>query len=91
YGIPEKSFDPKAIKKLQSLTWTGNIRELKNVVERLIILGGKSISAQDIDRFVLPTAQSILEMRDVLSRFTDLRDLQKYIEQEFANYQSSID
>lgn len=91
YGIPEKSFDSKAIKKLQSLPWTGNIRELKNVVERLIILGGKTISAQDIDRFVLPTAQSIVEMREVLSRFSDLRDLQRYIEQEFANYQASID
>ena len=91
YGIPEKSFDSKAIKKLQSLPWTGNIRELKNVVERLIILGGKSISAQDIDKFVLPTAQSIVEMREVLSRFHDLRDLQRYIEQEFVNYQSSID
>jgi hypothetical protein len=44
-----------------------------------------------VDRFVLPTAQSIVEMRDVLSRFSDLRDLQRYIEQEFANYQSSID
>lgn len=91
YGIPEKSFDAKAIKKLQSLPWTGNIRELKNVVERLIILGGKTISAQDIDRFVLPTAQSAVEMKDVLSRFTDLRDLQRFIEQEFVNYQSSID
>ena len=91
YGIPEKSFDAKAIKKLQSLPWTGNIRELKNVVERLIILGAKTISAQDIDRFVLPTAQSAVEMRDVLSRFSDLRDLQRFIEQEFANYQASID
>ena len=91
YGIPEKQFDAKAIKKLQTLPWTGNIRELKNVVERLIILGGKIISAQDIDRFVLPTAQSSLEMKEVLSRFSDLRDLQRYIEQEYTNYQSSIE
>lgn len=91
YGIPEKQFDVKAIKKLQTLPWTGNIRELKNVVERLIILGGKIISAQDIDRFVLPTAQSSLEMKEVLSRFTDLRDLQRYIEQEYTNYQASIE
>jgi DNA-binding NtrC family response regulator len=91
YGIPEKQFDAKAIKKLQSLPWTGNIRELKNVVERLIILGGKTISAQDIDRFVLPTAQSALEMKEVLSRFSDLRDLQRYIEQEYTNYQASIE
>lgn len=91
YGIPEKQFDAKAIKKLQTLPWTGNIRELKNVVERLIILGGKIISAQDIDRFVLPTAQTSLEMKEVLSRFTDLRDLQRYIEQEYTNYQASIE
>src|SRR6187431_371689 len=91
YGIPEKSFDAKAIKKLQALPWTGNIRELKNVVERLIILGGKTISDKDIDRFVLPTAQTTLEMREVLSRFTELKDLQRFIEQEFANYQASID
>ncbi len=91
YGIPEKAFDNKAIKKLQSLPWTGNIRELKNVVERLIILGGKTISAQDIERFVLPTANSIVEMREVLSRFSDLKDLQRYIEQEFVNYQASND
>ncbi len=91
YGIPQKQFDAKSIKKLQSLPWTGNIRELKNVVERLIILGGKTISPQDIDKFVLPTAQSALEMKEVLSRFTDLKDLQKYIEQEYTNYQASVE
>ena len=90
YGIPVKQFDSKSIKKLQSLPWTGNIRELKNVVERLIILGGKSISASDVEKFVLPTTQSHIEMKDVLSRFTDLKDLQKYIEQEYTNYQSSV-
>lgn len=91
YGIPEKTFDAKALKKMQSLPWTGNIRELKNVVERLIILGGKTITAADIDRFVLPTAQGVLEMREVLSRFSDLRDLQRFVEQEFSNYQASLE
>jgi two-component system nitrogen regulation response regulator NtrX len=91
YGIPEKSFDTKAVKKLQSLPWTGNIRELKNVVERLIILGGKTITDKDVDRFVLPTAQATLEMRDVLSRFTDLKELQKFIEQEFTQYKASAE
>lgn len=89
YGIPEKSFDSKAIKKLQTLPWTGNIRELKNVVERLIILSGKTIQASDVDRFVLPTANSILEMRDVLTRFTDLKELQRFIEQEYTSYYAS--
>lgn len=89
YGIPEKTFDAKAIKKLQTLPWTGNIRELKNVVERLIILSGKTIQAADVDRFVLPTANSILEMRDVLTRFTDLKDLQRFIEQEYTSFYAS--
>jgi len=91
YGIPEKNFEAKAIKKLQSLPWTGNIRELKNVVERLIILSGKTITSADVDRYVLPTAQSVLEMRDVLSRFTELKDLQRFIEQEFTSYQASLE
>jgi DNA-binding NtrC family response regulator len=40
HGIARKSFDPKAIDELQKINWTGNIRELRNIVERLIILGG---------------------------------------------------
>lgn len=46
-----KKFRPKAIKLLQQLNWTGNIRELRNVVERLIILGGKEISEDDVKTF----------------------------------------
>jgi two-component system, NtrC family, nitrogen regulation response regulator NtrX len=50
-GVP-KSFSDKAIKLLQVYNWTGNIRELRNVIERLIILGGNEISEQDIMLFV---------------------------------------
>ena len=46
-----KKFHPKAIKRLQQLDWTGNIRELRNVVERLIILGGEEISEDDVKTF----------------------------------------
>lgn len=47
-----KEFDPKAIKALQEFSWTGNIRELRNVVERLIILGENPVTATDISNFV---------------------------------------
>jgi DNA-binding NtrC family response regulator len=47
-GIPLKTFSKKALKKLQSYDWTGNIRELRNVVERLIILGEKEVSENDV-------------------------------------------
>ena len=41
------------IELLKSRSWTGNIRELRNVVERLIILGGSTISKEDIEMFAL--------------------------------------
>ncbi len=50
-GSPIKSFSAKAVKQLQQYDWTGNIRELRNVVERLIILGGKEVSEEDVKLF----------------------------------------
>ncbi|WP_299714504.1 sigma-54 dependent transcriptional regulator [uncultured Tenacibaculum sp.] len=50
-GNPKKEFSDEAIKLLQEYDWTGNIRELRNVVERLIILGEKTVSANDINLF----------------------------------------
>ena len=54
YGQPKKAIEKNAMEALQAYNWTGNIRELRNVVERLIILSGKSISADDVASFVLP-------------------------------------
>ncbi|WP_452228906.1 MULTISPECIES: sigma-54-dependent transcriptional regulator [unclassified Lacinutrix] len=50
-GTAKKNFSAKAIKLLQEYDWTGNIRELRNVVERLIILGEKEVSEQDVKMF----------------------------------------
>ncbi|PWA07293.1 sigma-54-dependent transcriptional regulator [Flavobacterium psychrotolerans] len=50
-GIVPKSFSNQAVKLLQEYDWTGNIRELRNVVERLIILGGNEISETDVQLF----------------------------------------
>ncbi len=50
-GNAIKEFSPKAIRLLQEYDWTGNIRELRNVVERLIILGGSEISESDVQLF----------------------------------------
>ena len=50
-GNAIKIFTPEAIKLLQEYDWTGNIRELRNVVERLIILGGNEISESDVKMF----------------------------------------
>ncbi len=54
YGIARKGIDVEALEALQKHNWTGNIRELRNVVERLIILSGKTITADDVHSYVLP-------------------------------------
>lgn len=54
YGQPIKSLDKDAMAELQQYNWTGNIRELRNVVERLIILSGKTITLEDVGTYVLP-------------------------------------
>jgi transcriptional regulator with GAF, ATPase, and Fis domain len=54
YGQPKKLIDKNAMDALQKHNWSGNIRELRNVVERLIILSGKTISADDVENYVLP-------------------------------------
>jgi DNA-binding NtrC family response regulator len=54
YGIAKKVIDDEAIHALQQYNWTGNIRELRNVVERLIILSAKTINRDDVENYVLP-------------------------------------
>ncbi len=51
--MPRKSFSPDAVKLLQQRSWKGNIRELHNVVERLLILGDATITAANVKDYVL--------------------------------------
>ena len=52
-GKPLREFSPEAVSMLQERSWPGNIRELRNVVERLLILGGQPVSAQDVKDYVV--------------------------------------
>lgn len=54
YNQAIKTIEPNAVKALQQHNWTGNIRELRNVVERLVILSGKIITVDDIKSYVAP-------------------------------------
>lgn len=51
YGTPPKAIDPEAVEALQQMPWTGNIRELRNVVERLLILSEERITADDVKAY----------------------------------------
>jgi DNA-binding NtrC family response regulator len=54
YSIPKKEITEEAIAELQKLHWTGNIREFRNVIERLIILCDKTVEAQDVQNYANP-------------------------------------
>ncbi|MEN9699744.1 MAG: hypothetical protein RLZZ301_942 [Bacteroidota bacterium] len=55
HGIPTKKIDAAAIEALQALNWTGNIRELRNIIERLVILSSSTICANDVQRYANPS------------------------------------
>jgi DNA-binding NtrC family response regulator len=54
YGMPPKKITKDAVSTLQNFTWTGNVREFRNVIERLIILCEKEITANDVESFAQP-------------------------------------
>ena len=53
YKQPVKEFEPAAITTLKAYNWTGNIRELRNVIERLIILSDKKITKKDVETYII--------------------------------------
>lgn len=54
HGVPKKEFTDEALLELQQTDWTGNIRELRNIVERLVILCGAKITGEDVRMFANP-------------------------------------
>ena len=94
YSMPVKAFTPDAMKALQSLPWTGNIRELRNMIERLIILCDKKITEEDVLKFANPggpiTANSLAGNHTSngfdMEQFTSFQDFKDFSECEFIKY-----
>jgi DNA-binding NtrC family response regulator len=59
YQLPPRSWDSDALRALQAMPWTGNLRELKNAVERLALLGGSPITTADIDLYLRTAAPAV--------------------------------
>ena len=91
YGSKPKAVSAEAMELLQALPWTGNIRELRNVVERLIILSGKEITQEDVEHFVVPSQGTMQAsgFEQVFEQFSDVADLQNFIQKEYVNYKSN--
>lgn len=94
YGIAVKKITSGAHEALKALPWTGNIRELRNVIERLIILSDKTITEDDVKAFSNPSGSIYASQSenvkkgsgfdfDAFSKFQDFKD---HAEMEFIKY-----
>ncbi len=81
-GLTEKSFTNEALEALKEVNWTGNIRELRNVVERLIILSGEKITGDDVYIYSNP-AQRGSDPFGVVDDFEKLQDFRDWAEKVF--------
>jgi len=88
YNMPEKKITGPALKALSGLSWTGNIRELRNVVERLIILSDKEITDKDVLNYVTPSTSNRTSLLDVFNKYEKLEEVQEHIEERYKEFKS---
>lgn len=100
YGIPTKKINDGAMAALQNLPWTGNVRELHNMIERLIILSDKVITEHDVKAFANPSvgtnigatnaaqAASVSATNTIANydSFSNFQDYKDYAEKEFIKF-----
>ncbi len=90
YGIAIKKASKEAMTALQNVNWTGNIRELRNVVERLIILSGEEITDKDVFSYVVPASSTRNnKFKEIFEQFNNVDELQKFIKEEYSNYKAN--
>ena len=93
-GIPRKTILPKALDELRSMKWSGNIRELRNVIERLVIMGGSKITEQDVKQYVtnITAKETPTDLFESFDRFQDFKDhIEKlFIEHKLRRYNWNV-
>jgi len=91
YGMAIKGVEKAALDALQQHHWSGNIRELRNVVERLVILSGKQITKADVLQYAVPANfRQEPPLAELFSRFPDTESLHRFIDAEFSAFQSHL-
>ncbi len=98
YGMPVKKISDGAMEALKALPWTGNVRELHNMIERLIILSDKTITENDVIAFANPTGGTNIgtgNSANIASpggttlnydKFSNFQDYKDYAEKEFIKF-----
>jgi DNA-binding NtrC family response regulator len=90
YKVAPKKIEPAALKLMQKLNWSGNIRELRNVVERLIIMSQDSITKKDVENYVVPSSANKTNLESLFSQFKNLKELQRYILKEYEKFNAVL-
>ena len=92
YGIPVKKINDAAMEALQGMPWTGNIRELRNMIERLIILSDKVITDKDVRTFANPSSFSQPTenvsngVTSNFDQFTNFQEYKDFAERDYIKY-----
>lgn len=89
-GLPYRAFSVAALNRMRNHSWPGNIRELRNLVQRLLILGGDSeVSAQEVERALQQHATETPEVSPARPGSFDLplREAREQFEREYLEYQ----
>jgi DNA-binding NtrC family response regulator len=92
YGMPVKAISGEAMDALKNMAWTGNIRELRNMIERLIILSDKVITDKDVIAFANPNSISSTSVSTKnnhslnFDSFTNFQEYKDYVERDFIKY-----
>ncbi|RKR83242.1 DNA-binding NtrC family response regulator [Mucilaginibacter gracilis] len=90
YGMPVKRISEAALEALKALPWTGNIRELRNMIERLIILSDKTITDGDVKAFANPSAPvtvaSTTAAQPDFDQFKNFQEYKDFAEREYIKF-----
>ncbi|MEL6589100.1 MAG: sigma-54 dependent transcriptional regulator [Bacteroidota bacterium] len=82
YGMPNLKITDNAMRELQKLDWTGNVRELRNVIERLAILSNGEISEQDVLDYAVPRKRKVASS-SIFEDFDKFQNFKDHVEAEF--------
>ncbi|WP_158827984.1 sigma-54-dependent transcriptional regulator [Mucilaginibacter lacusdianchii] len=94
YGMPTKRISDAALEALKALPWTGNIRELRNMIERLIILSDKIITDSDVKAFANPSAPATVSAGTAAAaapqtdfdQFKNFQEYKDFAEREYIKF-----
>ena len=86
-GVAPKQFSDEALEQMKRYEWRGNVRELNNVIERLIIMSDSDeISAADVEQYIRPSGASGSAAMELISRYDDFSDARDHFEKVFIEH-----